>query len=250
MPPPQNVSVSRRLALTSPRLLRRQPPDLVVLRVLRISEIEDDRRVRTRTTTVARKDGLEVNRAVEAQAAVVQDIDPVRLVVARRVKDRNLSPNNVNHPSIFHFSSSRERNRAGGRGKKRTYIAGLNEVPSHKQILLIRRDLNIVRPDDGLLLLRVVEALHVAQVRNVKGRDVVAERDGEVGELAVVADVRVDGDGLLGLVAQVVEELCGALLAVGAFAEGVDDPDLAGCDGAVAELRLADWFLFLIRRYR
>lgn len=42
-----------------------------------------------------------------------------------------------------------------------------------------------MRADDGLLLVGVVEALGVAEVRNVKGGNVVAHRDGEVGPFAV-----------------------------------------------------------------
>lgn len=59
----------------------------------------------------------------------------------------------------------------------------------------------------------------------------VALGDGEVGPFAVVADVRVDGDVVLGLVAQVPEQLGHALVAVLVFAEGVDDPDLSESNG-------------------
>lgn len=117
-----------------------------------------------------------------------------------------------------------------GRGKK-TYIAALNEVAGDEEVLLIGRDLDVVGTDDGLLLVGVVEALDVVEVGDVEGRDVVAEGDGEVGELAVVGDVGVDGDRVLGLVAEIVEELGRAGLAVGTGAEGVDDPDGSGSDG-------------------
>jgi hypothetical protein len=40
-----------------------------------------------------------------------------------------------------------------------------------------------------------------------------------------------DGDGVASLWSEVVEQLDDALLAVGVFAEGVDDPDLAEVDG-------------------
>lgn len=63
----------------------------------------------------------------------------------------------------------------------------------------------------------------------------VAERDGEVRQLAVVADIRVDGQGVLRLGAEIVEQLGDALLAGRVAAEGVDDPDLAWADGAGEE---------------
>ncbi len=58
-----------------------------------------------------------------------------------------------------------------------------------------------MRSDDRLFLIRVIEAPDVLEVRDIKGCDVVAERDGEVGETAVVRDVGVDGDGFLGFLA-------------------------------------------------
>lgn len=82
--------------------------------------------------------------------------------------------------------------------------------------------------NDGLLLIRVIETLHVVEVRDVERSDVVAKRDREVGVLAVVGDVGVDGDGVLGLFAEVVEELSDTGLAIGTSSEGVDDPDLTG----------------------
>lgn len=57
-----------------------------------------------------------------------------------------------------------------------------------------------MRSDDGLVFVRVVETLDIVEVRDVQCRDVVAERQGKVGELAVVREIRVDGDGFLGLV--------------------------------------------------
>ena len=79
-----------------------------------------------------------------------------------------------------------------------TYLATLDKVARHEQVLLVGRDLDVVRADDGLLLLEIVESLHVFQVRDVEGRDVVAEGDGDVGELAIVSDVGVDRVRLLG----------------------------------------------------
>lgn len=114
------------------------------------------------------------------------------------------------------------------------YIASLHKVAADEEVLLVRRNLDVVGTDDGLGLVGVVKALDVAEVGDVEGGDVVAEGQGEVGKLAVVGNVRVDGDRLLGLGAEVVEELGDTLLAVGVLAEGVDDPDLAVLDSTVA----------------
>lgn len=69
---------------------------------------------------------------------------------------------------------------------KNTYIASLDEVTGNEQVLLVRRDLDVVGADDGLLLVGVVEALRVIKIRDIDSGDVIAEGDGEVGKLAVV----------------------------------------------------------------
>lgn len=114
-----------------------------------------------------------------------------------------------------------------------TYISSLNKIASNEEVLLIRRDLDVVRSNDGLLLIGIIKTLDVVEVRDVESCDVVAERDGEVGEFSVVGDVGVDGEGVLGFVAEIIEEFGDTLVALGVFAEGVDDPDLAGSDSAV-----------------
>lgn len=113
----------------------------------------------------------------------------------------------------------------------KTYIASLHKVAADEEVLLIRRNLDVVRSNDGLLLIRVVETLDVVEVRNIKRSDVVAQGNGKVSKFTVVRDVRVNGDRLLGIGAEVVQELRDTLLAVGVLAEGVDDPDLAVLDG-------------------
>jgi hypothetical protein len=60
-----------------------------------------------------------------------------------------------------------------------------------------------VGANDGLGLIGIIKTLHVVEVRDVESGDVVAQRDGEVGELSVVRDVGVDGQRVLGLVAEV-----------------------------------------------
>lgn len=146
-------------------------------------------------TKLARK----VDRAVEAQGAVIQNINVLRLEV--------------------------------GGGIDNTDIARLHEVVGDEQVLLVRRDLDVMRADDGLVLIRVIQTLHVAQVADVQRRDMVGRRQRKVGEPAVLGEVGVDGDGVAGLGAKVVQQLGDALVALRVLAEGVDDPDLAEVDG-------------------
>ena len=65
--------------------------DSVILRVGRIRQIKDDGRVRPSTTPRAAEDLLEVDSSVEAKRTVRQDVNPVTLIVARSVEDRDLT---------------------------------------------------------------------------------------------------------------------------------------------------------------
>jgi hypothetical protein len=112
----------------------------------------------------------------------------------------------------------------------RTYSSTLDEVASNEKVLLIRRNLDIVRSNDGLVLIGIIKTLDVIEVRDIESGDVVTERDGEVSEFSVVGDVGVDGEGVLGFVAEIVEEFGDTLVALGVLSEGVDDPDLARTD--------------------
>ena len=156
--------------------------------------------MRSGTTTAVGEDLLKVDRSVEAERAVVKDVDPVALVITRSVEDRDVS--------------------------------GLHEVAGDEQVLLVRRNLDIVGTNDGLLLIGVIETLDVVEVRDVESSDVVTKSDGEVGKLAVVRDVGVDGDRLLSLGAEAVEKLSNTLVALGVLSEGVDDPDLTRANGS------------------
>lgn len=51
--------------------------------------------MRASTTTVAGEDAFEVDGPVEAEAAVVEDIDPVRLIVTGSVEDGDLEREKV-----------------------------------------------------------------------------------------------------------------------------------------------------------
>lgn len=83
----------------------------------------------------------EVDGPVEGQAAVVVEVN-VQLLEIRRCVD----------------NADRAR---------------LHKVVGHQQMFLVGRDLDVVRADGRLDLVRVVEALDVVEVRDVKGRDVV-----------------------------------------------------------------------------
>jgi hypothetical protein len=69
----------------------------------------------------------------------------------------------------------------------------LHEVSGHEQVLLVRADLDIVRPNNWLVLIRVIKADWVVQVADINGGDVVAKGERKVSELTVIGDVGVDG---------------------------------------------------------
>lgn len=117
-------------------------------------------------TTTLRELIQEINAAVEAQATVIVDVDPLGLEVGRSVDDADLP--------------------------------GLNEVVCNEEVLLVWADLDVMGSDYPLVLIWVVEALDVAQVGDVKSSDVIAKSKREVGVLAVVGDVRVDGEVVAG----------------------------------------------------
>jgi hypothetical protein len=74
-----------------------------------------------------------------------------------------------------------------------TYIASLNKVSSDQEVLAIRRQLDVVGTNDGLLLIRVIEALGVISVGDIENGNVAANSDGEVGASAVRRNLGVDG---------------------------------------------------------
>lgn len=99
-----------------------------------IGQIKDHTGVRLSTTTV-REFLAEVNGTVEAQAAIVIDIDVKSLEVSRSIDD--------------------------------AYLAGLHKVIGDNEMLLIRGDLDIVRTHGWLILIGVVQALYVVQVADI-----------------------------------------------------------------------------------
>ena len=120
------------------------------------------------------------------------------------------------------------------RGIQDGNVSSLDEVPSDQQILLVWRNLDVVRSDDGLSLSRVVETLDVLEVGDIQSSDMVTKRDGEVCPLAIVSDIRIDGYGVLGLVSKVVKKLGNALFAVCVLSERIDDPDLTRVDSTTS----------------
>ena len=146
------------------------------------------------STTVSKLAG-EVDAAVEAETAIREDVNPLSLEISRCVHD--------------------------------TDLASLNKVVGNEEVLLVGTDFEIVRSYNALIFIGVVKTLDVVEVRDVQRRDVVAEGEGEVGELAVAGDVGVDSKVLPGTRAEVKEQLCDALVAVGVLTERVDNPDLA-----------------------
>ena len=113
---------------------------LVVNRLLRISEVKDDSGVRLRATTVGELLG-EVDGAVEAERAIVVNVNVQRLEVCR----------SVNH----------------------TDVASLHEVVGDNDVLLVGSDLDVVRANGRLIFIGVVETLDVTQVGDIEGSDMI-----------------------------------------------------------------------------
>lgn len=179
--------------------------NLVVDWLLWVGEIVDDHGVGLGATTALVEVG-EVDGAVEVQRTVVLDVDVEGLEVGGGVDDAD--------------------------------VAGLNEVVGDDKVLLVGGYLEVVGTNGGLDHIRVVETLDVLKVGDVEGGDVVGGGQGEVGEATIGSEIGVDGNGVTGLLAEVVEKLNGTLLALGVLAEGVDDPDLSKVDGGGDSSRL------------
>lgn len=131
-------------------------PCLVIVRLLRVSQIENNTRVRLSSATL-RELFAEINGPVETQTAVLVDVNVQRLEISRRVDD--------------------------------TDVPGLHEVVGDDDVLLVRRDFDIVGTNCGLLFIRVIQTLNVVQVADVQSGDVVSGGQGEVDETAVLGDI-------------------------------------------------------------
>jgi len=137
----------------------------------------------------------EVDAAVETETSIREDVNPLSLEI--------------------------------GGGVDYTDLSSLNKVVGNEEVLLVGTDLQIVRSNDALVFIRVVNALEVVQVGNIECRNMIAEGKREVGKLAVVGGIGVDGEVLTSTRAEIEEQLCDALVAIGVLTERVDDPDLA-----------------------
>lgn len=179
--------------------------------------------MRLRATTVGELLS-EVDGAVEAERAVIVNVNVQRLEVCGSIDD--------------------------------TDVTSLHEVIRDDDVLLVGGDLDVVRTNGGLILIGVVKALDVVQVGDIEGSDVVGGGESDckclsvsqivgagdikltVCELAVRSDVRVDGHGVTSFGTQVVEELGFAEFAIGILPERIDDPDLAQVNSSGNSSRL------------
>jgi hypothetical protein len=117
--------------------------------------------VRLRATTIIdpspRKLLLEINTAIKMQTTIWIDVNVQRSVI--------------------------------GRGVDQSDGAGLHEVIGYNNVLLVWRDLDVVRADCRLSDGRIIETLYIREIRDVEGSDVVICREGEVGESSILCDV-------------------------------------------------------------
>ena len=90
---------------------------------------------------------VKLDEAIKLEPAVGQDVDPLALEVGGGVDDAD--------------------------------VAALDEVVGHEQVLAVRADLDVVRADDALVRVRVVQALDVVEVGDVERGDVVGGCEGD-----------------------------------------------------------------------
>lgn len=109
------------------------------------------------SSTTVRELMAEIDGPVEVQTAILVEINVQRLEVSRCVND--------------------------------TDVAGLHKVVGDDDVLLVRRDLDVVGTDGGLLLIGVIQTLDVVQVADVKSSDMVCGGQGEVDETTVLRDI-------------------------------------------------------------
>lgn len=112
--------------------------------------------MRLSTTTVGEL-FAEVDGTVEGQATVLIEINVKSLEVSWGVDDTNLS--------------------------------SLHEVIGDNHMLLVGGDLDVVRADGGLILIRVIKTLDIVQVADVQGSDVVGSSESQIDEAAILGDV-------------------------------------------------------------
>lgn len=95
----------------------------------------------------------EVNAAIEAQRAIIEDVDVKSLEVGRGIDDADLT--------------------------------GLHEIIGDDDVFLVWRDLDVVGTNGWLDLIRVIQTLDVVEVADIQGGNVVGGGQGEVSKAAV-----------------------------------------------------------------
>lgn len=114
-----------------------------------VGQIEHDSRMRLSSSAIGIRPG-EIDRAAEVQGTVRVDVDIKSLEVGRGVDQAN--------------------------------IARLHKVVGNDNVLLVRSNFNIMRANGRLILIRVVEALGVFQVRDIECGNVVGRGERHCGE--------------------------------------------------------------------
>ncbi len=117
-----------------------RPTFLVVIRLVRISEIEHNRGMRFSTSAIAER-RHEIDRAVEMQGSIRIDIDVEGFEVRRGVDKADLPC--------------------------------LHKVVGDDDVFLVRGHFDVMRADRRLLLVGIVEAFGVFQVGDVQGSYVI-----------------------------------------------------------------------------
>jgi len=99
----------------------------------------------------------EIDSSVERQATVLIEIDVQGLEVSWSVDDTNFS--------------------------------GLHEIVGNNNMLLVGSNLDIVRADSWLILIRVIKTFDIVQVTDIQSSNVVGSGQSQVDEAAVLGDV-------------------------------------------------------------
>ena len=109
------------------------------------------------STSILWERALEVDSTVEVKASIRVDVDVQRLVISRSVDQSD--------------------------------SASLYEVIRDNNVLLVRCDLDVMRANGRLILIRVVETLDIAEIGDIEGCDVVGGCEGKVDEFTILSDV-------------------------------------------------------------
>lgn len=89
----------------------------------------------------------EIDGAAKMEGSVRVDVNVQRLIIGGRVEDAD--------------------------------VARLHKVVGHHDVFLVRRDLDVMRANGGLVVVRVIQPFDVVQIGDVEGRDVVGRCEGD-----------------------------------------------------------------------